>query len=163
MGITYASPNIANYTLGAHEILIGAQSLGNLVSAKVSIEAQQVSHFSALYGEDIEDALAAKRISINIDATLDEPNAANLKLFFLADSNFYVGMNTAPVSNITFKGIAIAGNEFTWTIHKGLILPSGELSYNAQDWTTFGLKIKVLHDAANPTHPYGTITHSGVV
>ena len=157
-----AAPNPGNYTLGAHEMLIGGVSVGNIVNATISVAQEDLSHFSAIMGGDAPDPALCQSLSIRIRATLDEPNAVNLKKFFLADSSFRVGMAAPIIDAVTFNGIAIVGNVFSWAIPKAAIKGEGDFGYTTDDWAKFALNIGLLYNALTPTAPFGTITHSGV-
>jgi hypothetical protein len=98
---------------------------------------------------------------LRIRATIDEPNKVNVYRFFLArsvDGKIGYGISSTPVS-VTFDTIPMAGNHFSWTIPKAVVLPDGDFSYSDQDWTTFGLNITAVWDATNG---YGALVHDGV-
>ena len=157
-----AAPNVGNYTFGANKLLVGGVDLGNIVSAACTVSPQVISHFSALHGEDVPDDRAFKAIDFVIEATLDEPNKTNMFRHFLADSSGKVGMGAIAAVAVSFEGIAIAGNSYTWAISKAVVRPSGQFGFTDEDWVKFGLIIKLLPDFNTPLNPWGVITHNGV-
>lgn len=157
-----AAPNTGNYTFGAHSLVVAGVDLGNIVNASVAVTAEELSHFSARSGDDVEDASVIRRLRFEITATLDEPNKTNMFRFFMADSTGKVGMAAGTAVAAVFAGIPVVGNAFSWAIPKCYVRPSGNFGYNKDDWSQFELILKVVADPASPTAPYGTITHSGV-
>ncbi len=160
--VDLAAPNPGNYTFGAHTLTVAGVDLGNLVNANVSVEVEELQHFSARSGDEVEDANIIRRMTFSIEATLDEPNKTNMFRFFMAGTGGEVGMAaTAPVA-VAFAGIPIAGNAFSWAIPRAIVRPNGNFGYNSDGWTEFALIIRVLYNTATPLAPYGTITHTGV-
>jgi len=159
-----AAPDPGNYTFGAHGLTLGtpAVDVGNVVSARVTVTAESISHFSALFGQDVEDPGIVSNAGFSITAIMDEPNKANLLKFFMADASFGVGMSPLLVTNAVFSGVPIVGNAFTWAIPRVSVRPEGDFSYSSEDWSTFSLVMRVLYNAATPSAPFGTITHGGV-
>ena len=157
-----AAPNPGNYTFGAHSLLIAGVDLGNVVNANVAVTVEELSHFSARSGEDVEDASVIRRLRFEVSVTLDEPNKANMFRFFMADSTGKVGMASTASTTAVFAGIPVVGNAFSWAIPKCYVRPNGNFGYNKDDWSQFELVLKLVADPASPTAPYGTLTHSGV-
>jgi hypothetical protein len=158
----YPAPDTRNYTFGCHRLLIGATDLGNIVNASASVNITDLSHFSARSGMDVEDANFIQRMTFNIEATLDEPNKDNMLLFFMASSGGAVGMSGNGSVAVTFEGIPVEGNSFSWAIPKAKVRPNGNFGFNSGDWSTFSLSIKVMYDSTAPGAPFGTLTHNGV-
>lgn len=157
-----AAPNVGNYTFGAHSLIAGGVNLGNIVNAVMAVEVTPQSHFSATAGEEVEDQLIVRRLRYTIEATLDEPNKDNLFRFMLADATGKVGKLALGAQTIVFAGIPVVGNAFSWAIPKAVVRPNGNFGYGSEDWSSFGLTIILIPDAASPTEPFGTVTHTGV-
>jgi hypothetical protein len=157
-----AAPNPGNYTFGAHSLSIAGVDLGNIVNANVAVTVEEISHFSALSGDDVEDANIIRRIRYEVSVTLDEPNKTNMFRFFMADATGKVGMAATAAVAAVFAGIPISGNAFSWAIPKCYVRPNGNFGYNKDDWTQFELLLKLVADPNAPLAPYGTITHTGV-
>lgn len=157
-----ASPAPGNYTFGAHSLSIAGTDMGNVVNANVAVTVEELSHFSARSGGDVEDATVIKRLRFEVSVTIDEPNKTNMFRFFLADSTGKVGMAASSAVAAVFAGIPVVGNAFSWAIPKCFVRPNGNFGYGKDDWTQFELVLKLVADSTAPTAPYGTITHSGV-
>lgn len=157
MPATLAPPSPANYTIGAHELLLGAATVGYIVTASVTPTMSYLSRFSATEGKDVEDFLAPDTFQMSIRASLEEVCTDNLRLFFLAAESGIVGSRPVRRSAVTFKGVAVVGNSYTWTIPDAIIIPDGDLGYNDNDWTNFSLRIQVK-PKRSVNDPWGTLT-----
>lgn len=129
----------------------------------MTVAPAQLTHFSAMFGGELDDAGIITSLGIVIDVTLDEPNKVNIQRWLLSDTTGKVGMgfSATPVA-VTFNGIAVVGNSFTWAIPKAFVRPKDTFGMTDQDWVKFALQITLFPDASALTAPYGTFTHNGV-
>lgn len=73
-----------------------------------------------------------------------------------------------PSSKVELKGqirvalVSDTGNEMWFRHDKCILTPEGDLSLNAEDWTTMQLKVALESDADQPSYPYGRMEHYGV-
>lgn len=157
-----ASPgSAANYTIGANELLIGAATVGYVVTAAITPTLSYLSRFSATEGKDIEDLLSPDTLAISMTITMHEVATENLRRFFLADSAGIVGKLPIQRSALTFKGVAVVGNNLTWTIPDAILSPEGSFGYQDQDWTQFAIKA-VIRPARGTASPWGTIIEAAL-
>lgn len=148
-----------NYTLGGHQLLLGATDVGHVASAKVTVNVRSLSHYVAREGAVVEDPNITQSMSMEIESVLEEFSMANLRLFFMADPTGKVGAMHIRRTPVTFKGLVLdgTGTPFTWAIPDALVRPVGDLAYKMDDWSSFALRISVLPVRGSET-PYGTLT-----
>lgn len=75
--------NKKNQTTGLYE---GFRDLGNAPEISANISPEKLAHYSSRGGLKVKDLEIIKEIALKFTFSLDEPNAANLALTFMADT-----------------------------------------------------------------------------
>jgi hypothetical protein len=159
-----AAPSFENYTVGASRVLLGATDIGNVIAARISPIVQVAQHYDAHIGGVIDDPRLVQTLGYGIEITVDEPDVANIRRFFLADGSGNVGLGAPAVTALTIEGIVIVGNKFDWVIPRAVLTPQSDIGYGDDDWMSFQFFARVLWDkTAAGGAGFGTVTHTGVV
>lgn len=76
---------------------------------------------------------------------------------------FYPQTKALREGQALFFGVSDIGNEFKRSFNRVTLDPEGNFSLNAEDWSSFQLRVDILDDSdANPTAPFGIFRHFGV-
>lgn len=80
----------------------------------------------------------------------------------LENRSFNPFTNILKVGRAKFTGVSDTGQEMIADFDYVSITPTGDFSWNSDDWTTFQLEIEVLDNSvAAPSAPFGTVRHLG--
>ena len=176
--------NTDNYTLGGIDIyfeasiahaslLLGdttgstfrtsARSIGNITSADLNPDVSYLEHFISVLGKRRRDKVVANTESLSISFTFDEVNEDNLSRFLMGED---LGDNKiAPLQNPVQRGSlsllfrSDVGNDFVYSIPKGILRSDGALDMNAEDWWSgpMVLDVEYYNTGEWASKPYGVI------
>lgn len=80
-----------------------------------------------------------------------------------AHRSFNPATRTLREGRALVQGVSDIGNEFEWEIAYCSLAPSGDFSYNDQDWSQFQMTLEILDNSAvSASAPFGTMRHHGV-
>lgn len=79
-----------------------------------------------------------------------------------AAKSFKPATRTLREGRALVQGVSDIGNEFEYAIPKCSLAPSGDFTFNDQDWSQFQFSLEILDNSAvDVATPFGTITHHG--
>jgi hypothetical protein len=90
--------------------------------------------------------------TLTIDYSYDKP----------AHRTFKPATRTLREGKALIQGVSDIGNEFSYELEKCSLAPSGDFTFNDQDWSQFQFSLEILdNSAADATTPFGTVSHMG--
>lgn len=112
----------------------------------------------------VEDILGYKRIKTI--TTVDVVNGDVLTVAYTYDKpahrTFKPATRTLREGRALVQGVSDIGNEFEFEISKCSLAPSGDFTFNDQDWSQFQFSLEILdNSSAAPTTPFGEFRHHG--
>ena len=114
----------------------------------------------------VEDVLGYKRIK-RITASVDSANGDVCTVAYTYDAparrTFKPATRTLREGRAYVQGVSDIGNEFEYQIPKCSLAPSGDFSFNDQDWSQFQFALEILDNSTvDSATPFGTMAHHGV-
>jgi len=140
-----------------------ARNIGNIVSAELNTDVSYIEHFISVLGKRRRDKIVSNTESIGVSFTFDEINEDNLNRFLLGSS---LGSNkVAPMSQPVQRGSlslifrSDVGNDFVYSIPRGILRPDGNLAMNTEDWWSAPMMLdaEYYNTGEWASKPYGVI------
>lgn len=79
-----------------------------------------------------------------------------------AHRSFKPATRTLREGRAIIQGVSDIGNEFEYEVPKCSLAPSGDFSFNDQDWSQFQMTLEILDNSTvDVTTPFGTVRHQG--
>ena len=165
------APNTDNYTVpGGIKLYVntgsGERDLGNIVEIDLEPGQDLLEHFTNRSGKRTKDKEIVLEDKLTISFTLDEPNIANMKLFFRGGDVLDEGstQKIAIAALPSIEGTArlecfpSTGRGIQWEAYFGkvTIKAKGSLKLDDKAWMPVPMSIEVLDNYnADPVYPFG--------
>lgn len=172
------NPDTDNYTVpGGIRIYFddggGLRDLGNIASIDMEPGSEMLEHFSNLSGKRMKDKRLVIEEKLTFNFELDEPNAANLWLFFRGgeitnpgeSQKFAIaGVGTIEgAARLEVHPSAGRGHKFDLVFGKASVMARGSMSLADNDWMKAPFTLEVLDNStADPDFPFGYYQGYGV-
>jgi len=165
------SPSVENYVLG-RGVLSAAEwsggaigsyvDMGNAPTFEVELTLETLEHFSSRSGLKTKDKEVVLQAGYNLNFTLDEKSATNLRLFLLGtqsgqDIRGLTALDTEYA--LKFTSDNPEGPNEVWNFWKAKFKPAGAHGLISDEWATMQFTASGLSDATgHATSPYFTVT-----
>jgi len=140
--------------------------IGNAPSVEIEPVLERLPHYSSRQDFRLKDKNPVIQTEYNLNFQLDEPAAANLKVFLMGDiqNNVIAAMtNTAREYAVKFVSDNPIGPQWTWTFWKLTISPNGPMALVSEEWMVMDFLGEGLADVDNhPNSPYFDVQHDDV-
>lgn len=137
---------------------------GKNAASIVVTDVTGVTTYSSSTDYEVVDYYGFKSIRRRSGSTITDGQVVLVDYVYdiLENRNFNPLTNILKIGRAKFMGVSDTGQELIADYDKVSITPSGDFSWNSDDWTTFQLEIEVLDNSVvNPTAPFGVIRHLG--
>lgn len=113
----------------------------------------------------VVDLLGYKQIK-RVTASVAVANGDAITIDYEYDApalrSFKPATRTLREGRALIQGVSDIGNEFEYEVSKCSLAPSGDFSFNDQDWSQFQFSLEILdNSSADPNTPFGTMKHHG--
>ena len=165
------APNTENYTVpGGIKLYIntgsGERDLGNIVEIDLEPGQDLLEHFTNRSGKRVKDKEIVLEDKLTINFTLDEPNIANMKLYFRGGDVLDEGstQKIAIAATPSIEGTArlecfpTSGRGIRWEAYFGkmTIKAKGAMKLDDKTWMPIPMTIEVLDNSSvDATYPLG--------